>query len=104
MPELLPQAVYKRPTLLARLLMLPVHMYRLLFRAWLGASCRFEPTCSAYALQALRQHGGVAGTYLTAARLLRCHPGCAGGCDPVPTQPPSLFRHRLFTSTTKKPL
>jgi len=61
-----------------------VNGYRLLFRAWLGSACRFEPSCSAYALQALQQHGAVKGSLLSAGRLLRCHPYCQGGCDPVP--------------------
>ena len=67
-----------------RLLMGLVQGYRLLFRAWLGSACRFEPSCSTYALQALQQHGAAKGSLLTAGRLLRCHPYCAGGCDPVP--------------------
>ena len=67
-----------------RLLKGLVHGYRLLFKAWLGSACRFEPSCSAYALQALDRHGAAKGSLLTAARLLRCHPYCAGGCDPVP--------------------
>ncbi len=70
-----------------------VRAYRFFLSPWLGTSCRFEPSCSAYALQALAQHGAAAGTYLTAARLLRCHPFCAGGHDPVPHAPPSLFSH-----------
>ena len=61
-----------------------VKFYRLLLSPWLGSSCRFEPTCSAYALRALEAHGAAAGAYLSARRLLRCHPWCAGGCDPVP--------------------
>lgn len=61
-----------------------VKLYRLFFKAWLGSACRFEPSCSAYALQALGQHGAARGAWLTAGRLLRCHPYCAGGCDPVP--------------------
>ena len=61
-----------------------VKAYRLLLRHWLGAACRFEPTCSAYALQALERHGATGGSYLTLARLLRCHPWCQGGYDPVP--------------------
>jgi putative membrane protein insertion efficiency factor len=69
-----------------------VRGYRLLLSPWLGSACRFEPTCSAYALEALQRHGAAAGTYMSAARLLRCHPLCAGGCDPVPAQPPRLFR------------
>jgi putative membrane protein insertion efficiency factor len=61
-----------------------IRMYRLLFSAWLGAHCRFEPTCSRYALEAIERHGAGPGTYLAARRLLRCHPGCSGGHDPVP--------------------
>ncbi len=61
--------------------------YRLLLRPWLGTSCRFEPTCSFYSLQALEQHGALAGSYLTLARIGRCHPWCDGGHDPVPAKP-----------------
>ncbi len=75
-----------------RLLMGLVRAYRLLLSPWLGSSCRFEPTCSAYSLQALERHGAAAGSYLTAARLVRCHPWCDGGFDPVPDRAPSLFR------------
>lgn len=80
-----------------RALILLVRGYRLILSPWLGSSCRFEPTCSAYALDALQRHGAAAGTYLGAARVLRCHPWCDGGFDPVPAQPPSLFR-RFSTS------
>ncbi len=85
------------------LLMALVKAYRLLLSPWIGAGCRFEPTCSAYSLQALDQHGAFAGSYLTLKRLVRCHPACEGGCDPVPPQSPSgsLFA-RLFPSTLKK--
>jgi uncharacterized protein len=69
--------------------------YRLLFKPWLGSSCRFEPTCSAYALEALRRHGAAAGGALAARRLLRCHPWCAGGCDPVPEHAPHFFTQLL---------
>jgi putative membrane protein insertion efficiency factor len=69
-----------------RALIVLVRGYRLLLSPWLGSACRFEPTCSAYALQALEQHGAVGGTYLSAARVLRCHPWCAGGHDPVPVR------------------
>lgn len=75
-----------------------VRGYRLLFSPWLGSSCRFEPSCSAYALAALERHGALSGGWLTLARLARCHPYCAGGCDPVPDAPPRLFR-RLFPSS-----
>ena len=73
-------------------LMLLVRGYRLLLSPWLGGACRFEPTCSAYALTALERHGAAAGSYLAASRVLRCHPWCAGGVDPVPAQAPGLFR------------
>lgn len=76
--------------------------YRLLLSPWLGSSCRFEPTCSAYSLQALQAHGALAGSYLTLARLSRCHPWCAGGLDPVPTEKPRLFTQLIPPSTQKK--
>lgn len=69
-----------------------VRGYRLLLKPWLGNACRFEPTCSQYALDALQRHGAIAGAALGTGRLLRCHPWCAGGCDPVPQQLPGLFR------------
>ena len=68
-----------------------VRGYRFFLSPWLGSACRFTPTCSQYALAALQQHGPAAGSYLAARRLLRCHPGCAGGHDPVPAQAPRLF-------------
>ncbi|MEY2781313.1 MAG: hypothetical protein RL307_1017 [Pseudomonadota bacterium] len=61
-----------------------VKAYRLLLSPWLGSACRFEPTCSIYALQALEQHGAWRGTRLAGWRVLRCNPWCQGGCDPVP--------------------
>jgi putative membrane protein insertion efficiency factor len=72
------------PVALNVLLMAVVRAYRFFLSPWLGSACRFTPTCSAYALAALQTHGPVAGSYLAAHRLLRCHPGCAGGHDPVP--------------------
>jgi hypothetical protein len=77
-----------------------VQVYRLLLKPWLGNVCRFEPTCSAYALGALQQHGAAAGAYLAVRRILRCHPWCAGGCDPVPGAAPPLFT-RLLSSKTR---
>ena len=76
--------------------------YRLLLSPWLGSSCRFEPTCSAYSLQALQNHGAAAGSYMTLARLVRCHPWCAGGSDPVPAENPRLFTQLIPSSTKKK--
>ncbi len=74
-----------------QILLLGVRGYRLLLKPWLGNACRFEPTCSAYALQALQQHGAVVGSTLTVGRVLRCNPWCNGGCDPVPAQSPRIF-------------
>ena len=70
--------------MMQRLLMTLVKGYRLLLSPWLGSACRFEPTCSVYALQALERHGAAQGSYLTLRRLARCHPWCEGGHDPVP--------------------
>ena len=68
-----------------------VRGYRLFLSPWLGSSCRFEPTCSAYSLQALEMHGAAVGTYMTLHRLARCHPLCKGSHDPVPALPPRFF-------------
>lgn len=84
-----------------RLLMGLVRGYRLLLSPWLGSSCRFEPTCSVYALQALERHGATAGSYLTIHRLVRCGPWCKGGHDPVPQQATGLFS-ALFSPTSSK--
>ncbi len=73
-----------------------VKAYRLLLSPCLGSSCRFEPSCSVYSLQALHQHGAARGTYLTLHRLARCQPWCDGGTDPVPA---TLFT-RLVTPVT----
>jgi putative membrane protein insertion efficiency factor len=83
-----------------RTLILIVRAYRLLLSPWLGSACRFEPTCSAYALGALERHGALAGSYLTLRRLGRCHPWCAGGCDPVPENVPRIF---AFATATARP-
>lgn len=61
-----------------------IKTYRYLFNTCFGPVCRFTPTCSEYAITALTIHGFTKGCYYTVARLLRCHPWCAGGMDPVP--------------------
>jgi uncharacterized protein len=88
--------------MIARLLMQLVRGYRYFLSPWLGSACRFEPTCSLYALQALQQHGALTGSRLTATRLLRCHPWCAGGHDPVPVRPRRLFSRLLSSPSEKK--
>jgi len=84
------------------LLVALVKGYRLLLSPWLGSSCRFTPTCSVYSIEALEKHGAAAGTYLTVARLARCHPWCDGGHDPVPLEKPRLFSHLLPPISKKK--
>jgi putative membrane protein insertion efficiency factor len=69
-------------------LSLPIHAYRYMLSPLLPPSCRFEPSCSAYALEALAVHGPFKGTWLAVRRLSRCHPitflGGGSGIDPVP--------------------
>ena len=66
------------------LLLALIDLYRLTLAPLLGGQCRFVPSCSYYAEDALRRYGAWRGLRLTAARLLRCHPFHAGGVDPVP--------------------
>lgn len=61
-----------------------VRVYQLTLRGVIGANCRFEPSCSHYAIDALRSHGAARGSYLAARRVLRCNPWTPGGYDPVP--------------------
>ena len=79
-------------TLPAQLLILLVRGYRYWLSPSLGSACRFTPSCSVYAIEAIQQHGATGGAYLTTRRLLRCQPWCQGGHDPVPT---AIFS-RLF--------
>jgi putative membrane protein insertion efficiency factor len=98
--------------MLERLLHLPrdflialVRAYRFFLKPWLGAACRFEPTCSQYALDALARHGAFDGSLLAAGRLLRCHPWCDGGHDPVPASGlfTRLLRSARDTRTPNRP-
>lgn len=68
----------------ARLLRVLVYAYRVTLSPLLGPSCRFEPSCSAYALEALERHGARRGAWLSLRRVLRCHPFHPAGFDPVP--------------------
>ncbi|HUC60753.1 MAG TPA: membrane protein insertion efficiency factor YidD [Alphaproteobacteria bacterium] len=70
-----------------RMLRAAVRGYQLLIRPVLPASCRYYPSCSQYALEALARHGALRGSWLALARILRCHPWAEGGVDPVPDAP-----------------
>lgn len=83
-----------------RVLIALVRGWQLTMGAWIGPSCRFEPSCSGYAMLALQQHGAIAGTYLAMHRIVRCGPWCQGGDDPVPLEKPRLFTH--LTSSPNK--
>ena len=71
-------------SLLARVLSLAVHAYRYTLSPIIGPVCRYEPTCSAYALDALREHGALRGAWLAVRRIASCHPWGGSGYDPVP--------------------
>jgi uncharacterized protein len=68
----------------ARVLALPIRAYRLVLSPWIGHACRFQPTCSAYALEALERHGALRGGWLALRRIARCHPFGGSGIDNVP--------------------
>lgn len=68
----------------AAALILPIRFYQLCISPMLGPSCRFTPTCSQYAVEALRKHGPLKGSWLAVRRICRCHPWGGSGYDPVP--------------------
>ena len=70
--------------MVARLFMLLIRFYQRAISPLLGPKCRFHPTCSHYGYECLRLHGALKGSYLTARRILRCHPFHPGGYDPPP--------------------
>jgi len=61
-----------------------VRLYRFAISPWLGSNCRFDPSCSSYAIEALKTHGVLKGSWLAARRIGRCHPWGGSGYDPVP--------------------
>ena len=68
-----------------------VRLYQILVSPALPPRCRYLPTCSDYAMDALARHGALAGTWLALCRLARCHPWGGSGYDPVPEAPPNLL-------------
>jgi putative membrane protein insertion efficiency factor len=77
---------------IARVLVLPIRLYQLVISPLLGPRCRFYPSCSAYAVEALQRHGALRGSWLAVRRLGRCHPWNPGGPDPVPPARPGTAR------------
>ena len=73
--------------MLARVLIGFVRFYQLAVSPWTPAACRFTPSCSAYAIDALRAHGAARGLWLAVRRIARCHPWGGYGYDPVPDRP-----------------
>jgi hypothetical protein len=84
----IPATRQEGPTVVARVLMVAVTGYRRFVSPLLPPRCRFEPSCSAYALEALRVHGAARGVWLAVRRVARCHPFNPGGYDPVPPRGP----------------
>ncbi|UCC84903.1 MAG: membrane protein insertion efficiency factor YidD [Gemmatimonadota bacterium] len=70
--------------MLAKFLVMVVRGYQMVISPWLPPACRYTPSCSQYAIEALQRHGALKGSWLAARRLGRCHPFRAGGHDPVP--------------------
>jgi putative membrane protein insertion efficiency factor len=66
------------------LLQLPIRLYRWLISPLLGSNCRYQPSCSAYALEAIERHGAWRGGWMSLGRICRCHPWGGDGYDPVP--------------------
>jgi putative membrane protein insertion efficiency factor len=73
-----------RPGVGARALLLAIEVYRVTLAPLIGGFCRYVPSCSVYAEEAIRRHGAAQGAWLAGRRLLRCHPFRPGGFDPVP--------------------
>jgi putative membrane protein insertion efficiency factor len=81
--------------MVAQVLIFLIRVYQWTLSPLLGPSCRFEPSCSRYAVECLRLHGAAKGSYLAARRVLRCHPFHPGGYDPPPLPKDSRARdHR----------
>ncbi len=66
------------------LLLFAISGYKRLISPWLPVACRFQPTCSQYAQDAIKRYGALRGSWLALCRILRCHPFSPGGYDPVP--------------------
>ena len=93
-----------RPSPLARVLLAIISGYRTFVSPWRPPACRYTPTCSAYAVEAIRRHGAGRGSWLAVRRVLRCHPFHAGGHDPVPPAVASSGSASLVKSRSARPV
>lgn len=82
-------------------LLLLLRAYKLGISPFLGQNCRFYPSCSDYAAEAIHRHGALRGTLLATKRLCKCHPWHAGGVDPVPDAPATSSTHAVADSVGK---
>ncbi|HLS42705.1 MAG TPA: membrane protein insertion efficiency factor YidD [Paenalcaligenes sp.] len=83
--------------MIRKLLIAPIRFYQYVISPWLGRNCRYTPSCSAYAIEAITVHGAMKGLWLGTKRICRCHPWGSSGYDPVPakqgTTPPTECEH-----------
>ena len=74
------------------IVVIPIKAYQLILSPLFGPSCRFQPTCSTYAIEALKKHGVIQGLWLTIKRLVKCNPWGGQGFDPVPEKKNNIFK------------
>ena len=74
------------------IVLIPIKAYQLILSPLFGPSCRFQPTCSTYAIEALKKHGVIQGLWLTIKRLVKCNPWGGQGFDPVPEKKNNIFK------------
>ena len=85
------------------LLIIPVRLYQWAISPWLPRTCRYQPTCSEYAIESLRVHGPVRGLFLGTKRILSCHPWGGQGYDPVPPKGTPIFTFKKTNQNEKEP-